>query len=229
MPATLFDGLTDPPPTRPSEPVFWIRRVVLVEERTPGGRMIRDIPFRRGLNVIRVIDRPKGKVGPVGHSVGKTLLMRFIRYCLGEKFYAIEDTTEQIAGIFRNGYVIAEVVVKGVGWVVARPFAVGGRLASHAERSDRWTDALEPGRIAEPFEAFVEDPFSSRPRQMAPALSAERETKRHLARSTRLVEPGSGMQLHPLQRLAVEGRSFGIEATYAGGRQFDRGLGFGTD
>ena len=118
--------------------------------------MIRDIPFRRGVNVIRVIDRPTGKVGPVGHSVGKTLLMRFIRYCLGEKFYAIEDTTEQIAGIFRNGHVIAEVVVKGVGWVVPRPFAVGGTLASHAERSDRWTDAREPGRIAEPFEAFVE-------------------------------------------------------------------------
>lgn len=157
MPSTLFpDEIAEPPSPLPTDPVFWVRRVVLLEDRTSAERVIRDIPFRRGLNVVRVIDRPQGQVGNVGHSVGKTLLTRFIRYCLGERYYATDEVTAQVAQIHPNGYVVAEVVIGSVGWVVARPFAVGGDLKSHAWRSDQWAVALDAGRSSEPFEEYAE-------------------------------------------------------------------------
>lgn len=159
MPATLFaveevDGAGEPP-ARPAGPAFWVRRVVLLKERTPAGEVIRDIPLRRGLNVIRVIDRPPGYRGTIGHSVGKTLLARFIRYCLGERYYAAEEVAEQVTDLFPSGYVVAEVVVGTAGWVVARPFAVGGEAKSLAWRSDDWKDAVDPVIDAEPFDTFT--------------------------------------------------------------------------
>ena len=157
MPNTLFpDEVLDPPVTRPADPVFWVRRLVLVEDRLPTGRVIRDIEFRRGLNVIRVIDRPKDHRGSVGHSVGKTLLTRLIRYCLGERYYATEAVAELIVEHFPSGYAIAEVTIGDTAWVVARPFETGGRTESVAGQSTDWHDALHPDVIRDSFEQFTE-------------------------------------------------------------------------
>jgi hypothetical protein len=161
MHATLFpvevpDQAIEPPAAAPADPVFWVRRIALVEDRTPTTRVIREVSFRRGLNVIRVIDRPKDHIGSVGHSVGKTLLTRFIRYCLGERYYSAEEVSDKIVELFPSGHVIAEVVIGGVGWVVCRPFNVGGTLPSVAGQSTDWHDALNTEAFRDPLEQFLE-------------------------------------------------------------------------
>lgn len=142
-----------PDPSR-AEPAFWVRRLSVVDERTPGVAPRRLVEFRRGLNVVRVAERPEGETRPVGHSVGKTLLTRLIRYCLGEKHYAREEVARRIKDLLPAGHVIAEVVVQGTGWVVVRPFAEGARTPSLAGMSDDWRDGLDSQLIASPYADF---------------------------------------------------------------------------
>ena len=96
-----------------SDPPLWVRRIVIVAERVPDAEVIRDIAFRPGLNVVRVVDRPSTETRPVGHSVGKTLLMRLIRYCLGESHFAPPPVLNRISEVFPDAYVLAEMIVAG--------------------------------------------------------------------------------------------------------------------
>ena len=53
-----------------NEPTVWIRRLRLVESLSPDAKMLRDIEFRRGLNIICTEKaRPEDR-SVVGHSVG---------------------------------------------------------------------------------------------------------------------------------------------------------------
>jgi hypothetical protein len=107
------------------EPVVWVRRLVVVPRLAPGEEPIRDIPFRPGLNIVRTEDRPKDETRVIGHSVGKTLLTRLIRYCLGESHFATEMVTARVATNWPEGYVLAEFRVEGQTWSVARPLRDG--------------------------------------------------------------------------------------------------------
>lgn len=157
MPETLFpENLIEPATDASAPPLLWVRRLVLIEGRKSDARLIREMTFRRGLNVVRVIDRPKGHSGPVGHSVGKTLLTRFIRYCLGERYYAKEEVTAKIVELFPTGHVIAEIEIGGVGWIVVRPFDVAGRVSSAAGLSTDWRDGLDSEKIHQPYDRFAE-------------------------------------------------------------------------
>lgn len=106
------------PDSSRTEPVVWVRRVVILESEKAFDSPIRDITFRRGLNLIRTAEHPPGESRPVGHSVGKTLLTRLIRYCLGESHFAPEPVRKRIAAKLPEGLVLAEVQVAGVNWVV---------------------------------------------------------------------------------------------------------------
>jgi hypothetical protein len=143
-PTTLFpdeDLPIEPAPDR-TEPVVWIRRLVIVQERVPDAVVIRDIPFRPGLNVIRAVERPSGETRPIGHSVGKTLLARLIRYCLGESHFAPQRVVNRIIGALPVAYVLAEIVVAGQCWVVARPLRDASASASLAVAADDWRAGL---------------------------------------------------------------------------------------
>src|SRR4051812_43161829 len=83
-----------------TEPRVWVRRLVVVAERSPSGEVIRDVRFRSGLNVIRVANRPTGDDRIIAHSIGKTLLTRLLRYCLGEHHFASEERTAVISAKF---------------------------------------------------------------------------------------------------------------------------------
>src|SRR5262249_52344437 len=87
--ASLFPDPAQPvePAGDRDEPTLWVRRLVVAAERRPGAAVIRDVSFRAGLNVVRVQERPAGETRPIGHSVGKTLLARLIRYCPGEGYF----------------------------------------------------------------------------------------------------------------------------------------------
>lgn len=102
------------PATHRVEPRLWVRRLVIWEKPE---RIIRDIPLKRGLNVVWSPD-------PGGHGAGKTLFCRFIRYCLGEDTFANDEQRRQIVNHFKEGFVGAEVLVNGTLWSVIRPIGL---------------------------------------------------------------------------------------------------------
>src|ERR1700761_9450733 len=90
------------------EPRLWVRRLVIWE--APGGKIVRDIGLRPGLNIIWSPDGvdEEGAVAsarPIGHGSGKTLFCRLLRYCLGEQRFADETQRESIAIALPNGIV----------------------------------------------------------------------------------------------------------------------------
>src|SRR5436190_6953605 len=125
-PTSLFPDELEPQPSpHPGPPLLWLRRLVLVRERHAGGEVIRDIPFRLGLNIIDTPDSPPDETRTVGHNVGKTLLVRLFRYCLGDRYFANRQVRSHIQEHFPDGYALAEVVVAGTCWAIARPLGKG--------------------------------------------------------------------------------------------------------
>lgn len=108
-----------------SEPVFWIRRIVILQQLDPFEK-VNDFTFKRGLNI--VFGEEKGSwqdIKASGHGVGKTSLCRLIRYCLGEPHFGRRRVVTAIRQDFPAGWVGAELNVNGQAWAVLRPFAVG--------------------------------------------------------------------------------------------------------
>jgi hypothetical protein len=100
--------------------------------------VIRDIPLRRGLNVVWSPDPGPsaanvGQNSDSGHGAGKTLFCRLLRYCLGEATFASEDQRRIIGSKFPNGLVGVEVVVAGAVWSVIRPI---GQTRRHLVRQN---------------------------------------------------------------------------------------------
>lgn len=120
------------------EPRTWIRRLVVWE--TPE-KIIRDIKLTRGLNIVWSPDtgatsKRKGKRRRgSGHGVGKTLLCRLIRYCLGEDTFASRDLEMEVRTAFKDGLVGAEVVIDGVPWGVVRPIGIGRKTRVAANQT----------------------------------------------------------------------------------------------
>ena len=136
-------------------PVVWVRKLVLIEELAEDTEPIREIEFRRGLNIIATEKAGKDTRTSVGHNVGKTLLTRFIRYCLGEPTFAREHDRATIAKKFPDGFALAEVFVDNQLWTVARPFATDSDLPSMAHEGIGWQEAIIADEYT-PFADFVE-------------------------------------------------------------------------
>lgn len=145
-----------PPAAGRTEPTVWIRRLVVVDRREPDIEPIRTISFRRGLNIIATEPPRTDDTRPVGHNVGKTLLTRLIRYCLGEQYLATESVRKSLARVLPGGYVLAEVAVNTVCWVVARPVGENPSGEAWACQADDWRTLLGSVRDAEKFPVFVE-------------------------------------------------------------------------
>lgn len=136
---SLFDEADDEfqiHPTR-KQPLIWLSELRFLHSLDEDAEFIREpIPFRRGLNIIATSKNTGTGRGAVGHSVGKSLLMRLIRYCLGEPGYAERHVRQAICDHFPSGYVVATFVVDGTPWYVARPIG----LASPSSAS--WTSSI---------------------------------------------------------------------------------------
>ena len=142
--STLFP--LDREPLKPSperqEPVLWLRRLVILSG-LDSASIIRDIEFRRGLNIIQT-RQMELQGGPVaGHSVGKTLLMRLIRYTLGEPHFGVDETEANVAAALKTGFVVARWRIAGVDWIVVRPLNQTASTDSIAVRSDDWRQVIE--------------------------------------------------------------------------------------
>jgi len=119
-------------------PVVWVRRLVVVDTLQSKSKPIRDIEFRRGLNIIATTEPSSRERRPVGHNVGKTLLTRLIRYCLGETHFASDSTRKAIATVYPSGYVFAEIVLNSESWAVARPIGADKPSDAWCMQTDSW-------------------------------------------------------------------------------------------
>lgn len=136
----------------PGEPPIWIQRLVILPARRTGVDPIRNIEFRRGLNVINTKMTQDTESTAFGHNVGKTLLVRMIRYALGDEQYASQRIRSRIREKMAEGTVLANVRVKGSTWCVARSLILPRQ--SFCLQSDNWQDLLaEPGTLR-PFADF---------------------------------------------------------------------------
>ena len=144
------EQLDTTPVSNATEPTVWVRRLVIVESLQSKSEPIREIEFRRGLNIIATSEPSSRERRPVGHNVGKTLLTRLIRYCLGETYFASESTRKAIATVYPSGYVFAEIMLKGVAWAVARPIGADRPSDAWCMQTDSWhvlnaaTDGYQP-------------------------------------------------------------------------------------
>lgn len=131
------------PPISRTQPAIWVRRLVILSDIAPI-TIIRDIPLRRGLNVIW----GEG----IGHAVGKSTFCRLIRYCLGESDFAEAGRRADISNAFPNGAVAAEILVNGELWNVLRPYANHGR--SRAGRGQDLAALVQAENEEYPWQAY---------------------------------------------------------------------------
>jgi hypothetical protein len=125
-----------------------VRRLVIWHDIA--GAPVRDIPLRRGLNIVWSPPGDDPDALATGHAAGKTLLCRLLRYCLGEDSFADPEDTQAIRMRFPDGAVGAEVRLRCQTWVVRRRFGT--------PRDDRAVKAEELRALAD--DAF-RDSFGS--------------------------------------------------------------------
>lgn len=132
------------------EPRLWVRRLVIWHDMQSAP--FRDVPLRRGLNVVWSPSSGDAEEQATGHAAGKTLFCRLLRYCLGEIGFADDDDTAAIRQRFPDGGVGAEVRLRGESWAVRRRFAP--KRDDRAARVDRVEDLDDPAS-RDTFAAFA--------------------------------------------------------------------------
>lgn len=110
------------------KPRLWIERLIIFSDTDPLV-VLREIPFSPGLNLIWGIAQQVGDDEDTpgiitGHSVGKTLLCRLIRYCFGEHAFGRSNAMEAIRHAFPKGAVGALIHVDDEPWSVVRSIGV---------------------------------------------------------------------------------------------------------
>ncbi len=98
-------------------PRLWVRRLIIWSKP---GEVVREIPFRPGLNIIWSPDMGDDGVG-MGHGGGKTSLCRLLRYCLGEDSFGSDEQRDLIGTALPDAHVGATIVLDGEDWTVVRP------------------------------------------------------------------------------------------------------------
>lgn len=149
--ARLFPDLPEPlePAANRPDPTVWIRRLRVLDRFSPDAEVVREVTFRRGLNIIRTAVREASDDRTVGHSVGKTLLCRLIRFALGEPRFCTRAVRERIATKLPEAYVVADLVVDGQNWVTARPIGVDNiARQSRSLQGEDWLSLHEDGKHA---------------------------------------------------------------------------------
>jgi hypothetical protein len=121
----LYKGLNLEP--LQSEPDVWVSRIMILEGITPSPVVIRDISLSRGLNIIwaEESENDDPTTAITGHSAGKTIFCRLLRYVLGERTFGAKAVMELIRKTFPFGYIAAELHVRGRKWAIRRPFGSG--------------------------------------------------------------------------------------------------------
>jgi predicted nucleic acid-binding Zn-ribbon protein len=188
-----------PEPGR-TEPRLWVKRLVLWE--TPG-EILREIDLRPGLNIIwspDPVDNQEAATNQssLGHGSGKTLLCRFIRYCLGEDRFAPDDQQFHISLAFPEGAVGAEVILDGTMWAVLRPI---GMSRDHFAIPGGDLDTIAAGHVEptgiEPLVRAIESDFLSP--EISALIPGDRPLRGWLSALAWLARDQECRFAHPLQ------------------------------
>ncbi|AFE10358.1 chromosome segregation protein SMC [Corallococcus coralloides DSM 2259] len=158
-------GIDPPRQIRPSSermaPAFWVYRIRILSELTKGDEhVVRDVKLRRGLNIVWAahnsagVDNALFRDGVAGHTAGKSTFCRLLRHVLGDGGFAPDGVKRRIRSKLPNAWVVAEVFVNDVRWVVARPLGIGHRSFCLRDRTiDDVTDTTAERRD---YQEFVE-------------------------------------------------------------------------
>lgn len=156
-------GIDPPQQLRPSAersaPAFWVRRLRILSELKAGDEFIvRDVELRRGLNIVWAAHQSAGadnalfRDGVAGHTAGKSTFCRLLRHLLGDGGFAPDGVKRRIRSKLPNAWVVAEVIVHDLTWVVARPLGIGHRSFCLRDRSiDDVTDTNAEHRDYQEF------------------------------------------------------------------------------
>jgi len=131
-------GIDPPRQVRPSAertaPAFWVRRLRVLRELATGDEyVVRDVELRRGFNIVWAPPHSAGKDnalfrdGVAGHTAGKSTFCRLLRHILGERGFAPESVRRRIRSKLSTAWIVAEIIIDDVTWVVARPLGIGPR------------------------------------------------------------------------------------------------------
>jgi hypothetical protein len=155
----------DPIVVQCSTPAFWIGKLVLLDRFDSAG-LIREVPFHRGLNIVRTpatasaqTGEPAAEIGirqnPEPHSVGKTLLVRMIRYSMGEECIVTGEENDDLKRACPDGHLIALWWLEANPWLVIRPFQSTDPKDSFCVQGKDWKDVFEQSIERLPFSKFV--------------------------------------------------------------------------
>lgn len=158
-------GIDPPRQLRPSAersaPAFWVHRVRVLSELAAGEAcVVRDVPLRRGLNIVWAAHDSAGannalfRDGVAGHTAGKTTFCRLLRHVLGDGGFAPDDVKRRIRSKLPNAWVTAEVFVDDVRWVVARPLGIGHR--SFCLRDRTIDDVADTTVVRQDYQEFLQ-------------------------------------------------------------------------
>ncbi len=103
---------------RRGQPRLWVETLWLVES-LESGKPLREIPLRRGLNLI--LSEPMD--GSSGHGVGKTAFCQLLRFVLEDPQWAAgTPLRDELRVAMPDGAVAARVHVDGETWTVLKPW-----------------------------------------------------------------------------------------------------------
>ena len=157
--------VVDPLPGR-AEPRLWFQRLVIWGK--PDCEPIREVTFHPGLNIIwahQGAGAPNDTALPF--DPGKTILVRLMRYCLGEDQLGIAADEGKIRVAFPAGAVGSVIRVDGKPFSIIRSF--GEAKASIAQQGDRLEDVWNcfatssPSAGIAPFLQAVQLAFAPKP------------------------------------------------------------------
>ncbi|MCR6727089.1 chromosome segregation protein SMC [Agrobacterium fabrum] len=153
-------------------PRLWVRRIALWQDP---GTLLRDIPLRKGVNIVWSPDLTTNGTGATPHGSGKTTFCRLIRYCLGERHFSNEEQRPLMQQKLPNGFVGAEIIIDGECWVVTRPIGMNlPSRASRAERIEETFDELLVATVPPTIAPMISERFCARYRDQVPEnLKAE--------------------------------------------------------
>lgn len=160
--------------------------------------IIRDIPLRKGLNIVWSPDPGDDATQPIGHGSGKTTFCRLLRYCLGEDSFAPEGQRQSTWAKLPEGRVGAEVFVDGALYSVVRAFE-GARLdvVAAAVTLDELTQSPIAATGIDPLRKAISASIIGDAVDLMPAsIGSDRAWEASLAWATRDQECRFG---HPLE------------------------------
>lgn len=142
-----MDDLIPHLPKDRNSPRLWFERLLVFSEPS-AEKIVQDVPFRRGVNVVWAKEPAAGRakgLHAAGHGVGKTSLCLLLRFCMGDPSKAVAEFRDELFGEFPKGGVAAVVHVEGEPFTLVRYFNShkdGGAFAGN-DTDDIWSRDVE--------------------------------------------------------------------------------------